>query len=414
MTDTTPVPHSLLARIGQARETVIDLQRKLVAIPALGPRNGGQGEKDKADFLVGFLKELGLTDIRELRAPDDSVECGYRPTLAARLPGRDTGKTLWIISHTDVVPPGDLDLWDFDPYELQVDGDVIMGRGVEDNHQGLVSSVVLAKALIDLDITPDLSLGLLMVADEETASRFGLEWVLEEHGSLFGRDDLFLVPDFGDDTGEMVEVAEKSMLWLKITVQGKQCHGSTPDEGVNSLVAAADLILRITTLGERFPDRDPLFSPDRSTFEPTKKEANVANINTIPGRDVFSVDCRVLPQYDLDEVLAAFRSLADEVEAARGVTIRFKPEQREQAAPATPPDSEIVRRVMDAARAVYGIDPKPVGIGGGTVAAFLRRAGHPAVVWSRLMHNAHQPNEKSSIAYTLGDAQAMARMLFNG
>lgn len=409
----TPVPHELLDRIGQARQAVVDLQKSLVAIPALGPLNGGQGEADKADFLMGFLKDLGLGDVRELRAPDDSVERGYRPNIVAKLPGNDE-RTLWIISHLDVVPPGDPDLWDFDPYVLQVDGDTIMGRGVEDNHQGLVSSVVLAQALIDLGVTPDLTLGLLMVADEETASRYGLDWVLKKHGDLFGPDDLFLIPDFGDDTGEMVEVAEKSMLWLTITVHGKQCHGSTPDEGVNTLVAASDLILRVTTLGERFPDRDPLFNPDRSTFEPTKKEANVANINTIPGRDVFSVDCRVLPQYDLDQVMAAFRDLADQVERDRGVKIEFKTAQREQAAPATPPDSDIARRVMDAARAVYGNNPKPVGIGGGTVAAFLRRAGHQAVVWSRLMHNAHQPNEKSSIAFTLGDAQAMARMLFNG
>ena len=414
MPDTTPVPQALLDRIAQGRDLVIDLQRKLVAIPALGPKNGGQGEKDKADFLKGYIKEMGLADVQELRAPDPGVECGYRPSLAVRLPGRDQGRTLWIISHLDVVPPGDLDLWDFDPYELQVDGDLVLGRGVEDNHQGLVSSVVLAKALLDLDIIPDLSLGLLMVADEETASTFGLDWVLKEHGDLFKADDLFLIPDFGDDTGEMVEVAEKSMLWLKVTVHGKQCHGSTPDEGINTLVASADLILRITGLGERFPARDPLFNPDRSTFEPTKKDANVANVNTIPGRDVFYVDCRVLPQYGLDEVLAAFRELADQVEAERGVTISLDIDQGEQAAPATPADGEIARRVMDAAKAVYANDPKAVGIGGGTVAAFLRRAGYQAVVWSRLMHNAHQPNEKSSIAFTLGDAQVMARMLFNG
>ena len=87
--------------------------------------------------------------------------------------------------------------------------------------------------------------------------------------------------------------------------------------------------------------------------------------------------------------------------------------QREQAAPATPADSEVVTRLMRRVREVFGNEPKLRGIGGGTVAAYLRRAGYGAVVWSTLMHNAHQPNERSSITSTIKDAKVMAAMLFD-
>ncbi|MBF0514227.1 MAG: M20 family metallo-hydrolase, partial [Desulfovibrionaceae bacterium] len=402
----------ILRHISEQRETVIDLQRDLTAIPALGPDNGGEGEGAKADYVARLLEKLPGVSVRRYEAPDPRAPSGRRPNLAAVLPGRDASKTLWIISHLDIVPPGDLGLWRSDPYVLRVEGDDVFGRGTEDNHQGLVSSYLTLKALIDTGVTPPVNYGLMIVADEETGSRFGLEYLVDNHPELFGPRDLYLIPDFGLPDSELVEVAEKSIFWLRITVNGKQCHASTPDEGVNSLAAASLLIVRLHKLAELFPKTDPLFKPANSTFEPTKKEANVENVNTIPGRDVFSMDCRVLPDYDLGEVFAAIREIGAQIEALTGVRIEYEVVQANQAKPATPVDSEIVQKTLRAVKAVYNNNPKPQGIGGGTVAAVLRAKNIPAVVWATWYANAHQPNERASISKTIGDAQVMATILF--
>ncbi len=399
--------------IESSSQFVIDLQRALTAIPALGPINGGPGEADKANFLSKFMRDMGIPSVRELQAPDPAVPCGYRPNLVAVIPGRDTRKTCWIISHLDIVPPGDRALWRSDPYTLRVEGDILIGRGVEDNQQGIVSSLLVAKALVESNITPDMNYGVLLVADEETGSKYGLDYVVRKYPDLFGPDDLFLVPDFGGPDAEMVEVAEKSILWLKVMVEGRQCHASTPAAGVNSLLAAADFITRIPSLHQRFDARDELFNPPFSTFEPTKKEANVESVNIIPGRDVFYVDCRVMPNYRLEEIVEVIKTIGAEIEAKHGVHITYDYVQFEQAAPATPDDSEVVTRLLPRIRAVYGNQPKLQGIGGGTVAAYLRNAGHKAVVWATLMHNAHQPNERSSISVSMKDAKVMASMLFD-
>ncbi len=401
----------ILSFLDSERDTVIDLQSSLVAMPALSPDNGGEGERAKADKLKEWLAEQGLPSVKEYNAPDDRVPCGHRPNLALVMPGQDASRTLWVIAHLDVVPIGDRALWSTDPFELHVDGDLIRGRGVEDNHQGVLSAVLLAKALKAHNVTPPINYGALLVADEETGSKYGLEYVLEHHGALFKKNDLFLVPDFGTPMGDAIEIAEKSMMWLKITVTGKQCHGSVPQRGINSLRAAADFILKIDRLKQIFGDSNPIYDPPASTFEPTKKEANVENINTVPGRDVFCIDCRVLPQYNIDDVMAEIRKLGDEVIKTHGVTIDYEKVQYKQAASATPEDSDIVKRLVPAIQAVYGGAPKPVGVGGGTVAAFLRARGYEAVVWANLEDNAHQPNERSSIKRTIGDAKVMARVL---
>ncbi|MDK2920769.1 MAG: succinyl-diaminopimelate desuccinylase [Desulfonauticus sp.] len=390
------------------RNEVIYLQQELVQRTALGPENGGQGEEEKAYFLVDYLKKLGLNP-QIYWATDTRVASGKRPNVVARYAGKSS-KTLWILSHLDVVPPGDLSLWKSNPYEIVVDGDYIYGRGVEDNHQGIVSSLLVLKRLRELDITPDYSLGLLFVADEETGSKYGLQYLLNQ--DIFQPDDLFLVPDHGTPEGDSIEIAEKSMFWLKIIVEGKQCHASVPDKGINSLVASADFILRLEELKSIFPLKNPLFDPDCSTFSPTKKEANVENINTIPGKDIFYLDSRVLPEYKLDDVLEEIRKIGQEVEKKRKVNIKYEIVMQEQAAPITPEESEVVTCLKKAIFSVLKKKAKCIGVGGGTVAAFLRRKGFEAAVWSTLLGFAHQPNERSSITNTLNDARVMFKMLF--
>lgn len=401
----------LFDSIDTMTDYVVAVQKDLVAIPALGPDNDGDGEREKTEFLKGHLKEIGFTEIREMNAPCEAVSCGYRPNLACVIPGRNQDRIFWVISHIDVVPPGDLSLWSSDPYELQRDGDRIVGRGVEDNHQGLVSSLCLARALFENSVTPEMNLGLIFVADEETGSTFGLEYIVNNHSDLFGKDDMFLVPDFGEPGSALVEVAEKSVLWTKFIVEGRQCHASTPDDGINSLVACSALIVKLKELCAVYNACDELFKPPYSTFEPTKKDANVENVNTLPGRDVFYLDARILPEYDLDEVLDTVKEYCVQIESEYSVKISFEVVTRDEAAPPTSMDSEIVKLVSAGIEDVYGVKACAAGVGGGTVAAHLRRKGLPAVVWSTLNHQAHQPNEWASISATLNDAKVMAHIV---
>ncbi|MCF8030592.1 MAG: M20 family metallo-hydrolase [Desulfohalobiaceae bacterium] len=402
-------PEQLFNFLDKQGESAVYLQRELVALPALGPDNGGQGEHYKAEFLSTYLTQLGLQNIQEFPAEDPRVESGRRPNIMAVLPGKDPDRTLWVISHLDVVPPGDLSHWDTDPFTLHQDGDLLYGRGTEDNHHGIVSSILAVKAFLKNNAMPQKNLGLLFVADEETGNDYGLDFLFRYHSDIFRSGDIFLVPDFGTQDSNLVDVSEKGLMWLKITVIGRQCHGSTPEKGRNSLLAASAAVLELRNLYQQFDREDPLFSPPYSTFEATKKEANVPNINTIPGRDVFYLDCRTLPEYDLDEVIRAVRAVTDRVAASYGVDIQLETVHRESA-PATDQSHPFVQYLLQSIAAVYNADPAPRGIGGGTVAAFPRKEELPAAVWATLLGNAHQPNEHTSIRNMLGDAKVITHL----
>ena len=401
---------SIINRIDHYRDDMIEMQRQLCALPALAPENQGDGEKEKADLVMGWLERLPCSRLELIKAPDDRVSCGYRPNLIAVLEGENPSRTLWLMSHLDVVPPGDLSNWSGDPWSLRVEGDKLIGRGCEDNHQGVVSSLFAAKAFADLNITPKINLGLMLVADEETGSRYGVQYLLTHHREFFRETDLFLIPDAGNPQGSMIEVAEKSILWLKFVIKGVQTHGSTPHEGRNAHRAGAELIVRLNHLYKEFDARDPLFDPPESTFEPTKKEANVPNINTIPGEDIFYFDCRILPCYPIARVREAVQKHCDEVSRTFGVRIAISTPQEEPAAPPTPPDAEIVQAIQKAVSELRHLDCHPVGIGGGTVAAFFRRAGYPAAVWCTIADVAHEPDEFCLLTNLVEDAKVFAHI----
>lgn len=408
-----PALDTLRRTLEASRAEMIALQTLLSSIPAIAPESGGDGESLKCAALEKWLLDAGFAreQLAHFDAPDKRVSSGLRPNLVLTIPGKDDSGAVWVMAHLDVVPPGDLRLWKSDPFSVQYDeaADKLTGRGVEDNQQGLTAGVFAALALLRNGVTPERTVKLLFMADEEFGSEYGIKFLLRNHRQIFGKDDLILIPDGGDAHGETIEVAEKNILWLRLHTTGRQSHGSMPDKGKNAHLAACDLALRLNDLENFFGERDDLFSPSRSTFQPTKKEANVETVNIIPGDDVLYMDCRILPRYSLDEVRGEVARRVREVESKYGVTIEVS-EMQAQQSPATPVSSPVVTRLAEAIKAAHGIEARPIGIGGGTVGAELRNFGYNAAIWSTIDEVCHQPNEYCYVRNIIADAVTLCAL----
>ena len=388
----------------------VELQKILTSHKALAPENGGDGELDKCEALQSFLLNHGIKNLSRYDALDSRAKGGIRPNLIATIEGESDDFTVWVMAHLDVVPAGDLSLWNTDPWTVVEKDGKLFGRGVEDNQQGLVSAFAAVWAYASLGIKPKHTVKLLFAADEEVGSHYGIIWLLE-NTNLFRKNDFIIIPDGGDSKGETIEVAEKNILWLEFTTSGKQCHGSRPDEGKNACLAGSALAVKLNAeLKKTFDRRDELFSPEYSTFEPTLRKANVDGVNIIPGSDVFCMDCRILPCYSCDEVLLKTDKICKEVENEYNVKISYRVLQRAHSA-ATPKDCEVVKHLSLALKETHGIVSKTIGIGGGTVGAELRNKGYDCVVWGTLDETAHMPNEYCIIENLIKDAETLACLM---
>ena len=79
--------------------------------------------------------------------------------------------------------------------------------------------------------------------------------------------------------------------------------------------------------------------------------------------------------------------------------------------PATSKDSDVVKLLSKGIEAVKNIQPKTIGIGGGTVGSYLRKVGYQCAVWGTLDETAHQPNEYCIIKNMVDDAKLLAYIM---
>ena len=392
---------NVFGKLEEMKDELINFTMEMIRIKAVNPAFGGEGEEKRAEWLEEKMKEI-CDEVRRYDAIDDKGL--KRPNLIGIIYGEDRSRTLWLIGHMDTVPEGDLSLWSHDPYDPVLKDGKIYGRGTLDDGQAIVASYFAAKAILAAGMRPKYNIGLAYVADEEAGSEYGLHYLMDK--DIFKPNDLVVVPDGGNSDGSFVEIAEKSAAWIKITTIGKQAHASMPHTGINAHRAAMKFALYVDEyMHKKYDLKDETFDPPESTFEITKKESNVGNINTIPGRDVIYFDYRVLPHYNIDEVIEDVRRIARDFEIMEKVKIEVEVVQSSQAAPPTDVNSEVVQKLIRALKEVRGIDSKAGGIGGGTVAAAFRAIGIPAVVWMTADDVEHQPDEFCRLENCIGDAK---------
>jgi len=403
-----PSIDGLLTVIDDNEERMIEALIEMLRIPAIGPENGGDGEFERARFIMEMLKDFGFEEVEMYDALDERVRLRQRPNIIAKKKG-ESERTVWVVTHMDTVPPGDLDAWMQPPFAPKVENGKVYGLGAEDNGQAIIASIFAAKAMLSLEESPKNSLGLAIVADEEAGSQKGIEFLIQE--GVFGKDDIIYVPDFGSKEGDVIEIAEKTILWLRIMVDGKQTHASTPDEGINALkVGSQFLVFLLDQLNSMYGRRDTLFMPDRSTFEPTKRLMTVGNVNTVPGEDVFYIDIRLLPYYDPNNVIENAKKVARIFEDRSGARIEVGVEQLGKTGEPSPMEGEAIDTLKEAIKRVRGVDARSCGIGGGTCANIFRQHGFQAYAWETVEGMAHTPDEYCKVDNLVSDSKVFAQI----
>ena len=398
---------TVLRDIESSRQEMIDTTLEMIRIPALAPINGGDGEGRKADYLIG--KTEGFDEVRRIDVPDPNDPTVMRSNIIAIKKGKRKG-TVWLVSHIDVVPTGDPESWDTPPFEPSVRDGRIYGRGTEDDGQSVISSMFAAKQFLDQELN-GMSIGVAWVADEETSSVCGIQYLLDN--GIFTKDDVIIVPDYCTKDGGRIDVAEKHILWLKFKVEGKTTHASTPHLGINAYKVSTLLLMElIEAFDSRFNGTNEMFYPSNSTFEPTKRIATVENVNTIPGYDEFCMDLRLNPDYDPELVLRMAEEICGIYADSTGAKISMEVLQYAKAGSPSSIESEGFKAFSDSIEEIMGTRPEPVGIAGGTCSNFFRLKGLDAYAWQTGDGSLHAPNEYLVIDNLINDTKVFATLFY--
>jgi acetylornithine deacetylase/succinyl-diaminopimelate desuccinylase family protein len=268
-------------------EEIIHLTRELVRTPSVNPP---ADTRRCADLILNaFQKEQIESGIVEGRTGACNV--------VARLPGKGRGKTLLLNGHMDVVPPGEN--WTVDPFGAEIRDNRIYGRGSSDMKSGIASMMA---AMIEMKRSGIPFYGEILfaaVCDEETGSEFGTVHLLKKG---FGKNADFAI--VAEPTRLRVEIGNRGLRWIDITVRGKASHAGRPHLGTNAIFYGARLVEAIHSM--KFKNRNDAFDVPEPSLSVTMIHGGTKE-NIIPDRCDLVVDRRMIPGETTETVLGEMR-----------------------------------------------------------------------------------------------------------
>lgn len=194
-------------------------------------------------------------------------------------------------AHLDVVPAND-DL----QYQMQIEEDRLLGRGVFDMKYAIACYLLLSRALKSQQ--NDLDYGIMITTDEEIGGFNGAEMLLNDGW----RTDIAIIPDGGDDW--CIEERAKGGYLFGLNAQGISAHGSRPWEGTNAAHNLLDALQIIRT-------KYPLTDKEGITATITMLNGGQA-INQVPDEAKVWVDIRAYLKEDVTNIRLFISGLASE------------------------------------------------------------------------------------------------------
>ena len=231
-------------------------------------------EKAHIDRIAQEMRRLGF----------DKVEIDPQGNVLGYM---GTGSTLiGFDAHIDNVGIGNIDNWDFDPYEGYETEAEIGGRGVSDQLGGIVSAVYGARIMKDLGLLSD-KYQVLVTGTVQEEDCDGLCWQY-----IINEDKVrpeFVVSTEPTDGG--IYRGQRGRMEIRVDVQGVSCHGSAPERGDNAIYKMADILQDVRALNEN-DDADEtevkgLAKMLNEKYNPQWKEAFFLGRGTVTVSEIF-------------------------------------------------------------------------------------------------------------------------------
>ena len=377
-------PTDVKEAIGSLRDELYQLALELVRTPSV------TGDEDTAqDMLAGRLRdwdvdvdlwtiESGVTSHRAYCDDGLPVE---RKNLVARWGPVDDTAALILNGHIDVVPPGEREQWDADPFDARIHQDALHGRGSCDMKGGLAACCIAVRAAMKLGIEPKRSILVQSVIGEETGGLGTLAAI--ERGY---RADAAVIAE--PTSLEMCPV-QAGALSFRLHVPGKAAHGAMRTWGVSAVEKFWPVFRKLEAFEKQRHHgfQHPFYEDGQLVAPLSVGKLHAGNWpSTVPEELVAEGRFGIFPGEDCDAARRAFetvvRSAGDDDDwlSEHPVGVEWFEGQFEPGETAT--DASILEELESCHHELLGNQPKTHGVSyGSDLRLFTRYADMPAVLY---------------------------------
>ena len=353
----------------------VQFLQELVRVPTDTPPGNNAPHAERTAVLLhqfGFEAEKHPVPEQEVRdfglesATNLIVRRNYGP-----------GKTIALNAHGDVVPPGEG--WTHDPYGGEIVDGKLYGRASAVSKCDFSTYTFAVRAVEALAKSSGHTLKggveLIFTYDEEFGGEVGVGWLLQKK---LTRPDYLIAAGFS----YQVVTAHNGCLQMEVTVHGKMAHAAIPDSGIDAIQGATAILGALYAQNAHYKTVTSQIAGISHPYLNVGLIEGGTNTNVVPGKVVFKLDRRMIPEENSTEVEADVRRVITQAAATvPGITVDIK---RMLLAEAWKPDARnapLVQALQQHGEAVFGEPIPTTGTPLYTDVRLFGAAGVPAAIY---------------------------------
>ena len=322
--------------------------------------------------------------------------------------GADKGRTIALNAHGDVVPPGEG--WTKDPYGGEIEDGKIYGRASAVSKSDFASFTFAVRALESLGLQLKGSIELHFTYDEEFGGELGPGWLLKKG---LTKPDLMIAAGFSYE----VVTAHNGCLQMEVTVHGKMAHAAIPDTGVDALQGAVHILNALYAQNMAYKRVTSSVEGISHPYLNVGRIEGGTNTNVVPGKVVFKLDRRMIPEENSAEVESTIRDvIAAAAAQCAGISVDIKRLLLANFMKPVPGNKPLLEALQKHGQIVFGVKIPAMGTPLYTDVRLYAEAGVPGVIYgagprSVLESNAKRADEHLQLEDLRRATKVIARSL---
>lgn len=302
------------------------------------------------------------------------------------------GKTkplLTFLGHTDVVPPGPLELWDSPPFEPTIRDSKLYGRGTADMKGGIACFITAVERFVANHPHHKGSVALMITSDEEGIATNGVVKVIEVLQKRNETIDWCLVGEPSSDKkiGDVIRVGRRGSLCAKLTIHGIQGHVAYPKIADNPIHNFAPALKELT---EEIWDKGNQFFPPTS-LQVSNMNSGTGAENVIPGHMEVQFNLRFCTELNENKIKQRTKAILDKHD------LTYDLQWRLSGNPFLTENGQLIDAVHTAIEHVTGIETLDDTGGGTSDGRFIAPTGAQVIELGPVNESIHKINENVQV-----------------
>jgi acetylornithine deacetylase/succinyl-diaminopimelate desuccinylase-like protein len=320
------------------------------------------------------------------------------------------GPVIALNAHGDVVPPGEG--WTHDPYAGEVVDGKLYGRASAVSKSDFATYAFATRAIESLELALRGGIELHFTYDEEFGGELGPGWLLSQG---LTHPDLLIAAGFS----YQIITAHNGCLQMEVTVHGQMAHAAIPETGIDALQGAVAILNALYAQNTLYRELRSSVPGITHPYLNVGRIEGGTNTNVVPGKVLFKLDRRMIPEEDPVQVEASIRQVIAAAAATQpGVRVDIKRLLLARALKPLPGNEALVHALQRHGAAVFG---EPITTSGTPLYTDVRlysERGIPAVIYGAGPRTVFESNAKRADEHLVLEdlrraTKVVARSLFD-